>query len=263
MTTMSTTIAIASSPTHALIVDAMRQRLIEDGHEISDISWPADPGQAVAAVFVATDPPAVPSIVDGLAASATPPRVVLLSSPAAPHERSLTGDQQWFLPAERSLEASDLDWVIVRPVGLMAAAMSWRDDIVSTATVRHPLINAAYPHVHEDDVADVVAACLLTPDHDGQKLMVTGPESVTPIEQTAALSRALDRPLEIEELSDDEARERWRNAGWDEDSIELELALLNDYVDQAPRVRDTVQRVTGGNGRSFRKWAVDHVDDFR
>jgi len=256
-------IALASRPTHALITDATLRRLIEDGHEVDDISSPDDLGERATAVFLATDPPAVPSLVDALATSATQPRVVLLSSPAAPHERSLPDDQQWFLPAERSLESSGLDWVIVRPVGLMAAALSWRDDIASTGTVRHPLINAAYPHVHEDDVADVVAACLLASDHDGRKLMVTGPESVTPIEQTEALSSALGRPLVIEELSYDEARERWREAGWDEDSIELELALLSDYLDQAPQVRDTVERVTGDGGRSFREWAVDHVDDFR
>jgi hypothetical protein len=44
---------------------------------------------------------------------------------------------------------------------------------------------------------------------------------------------------------------------------DAELMLLAEFVDRAPRPRDTVQRVVGRLAVSFTRWAAEHADDFR
>jgi uncharacterized protein YbjT (DUF2867 family) len=216
----------------------------------------------VNAAVLAVPPPMVPAALEaGTTAGAG--RVVLLSSASAPWERTSPPEDQWFLPAEKATEACGLDWTIVRPAGYMGAALAWAADVRADGVVRHPHAAAAYPHVHEADVAAVAAVAALGPGHHGARYMVTGPESITPPEQAEALAAALGRPITFEELSPAEAAERWRAAGWPEDAIELELMLLAEFVDRAPRPRDTVQKVVGRPAPSFMRWAAEHADDFR
>lgn len=262
---MSGSAAVVASDPSDLIVAAVCEQPTRFGRQVTPTasdspSWGSAPPEAV---FIAVAPPDVPRVVDAMTEGCPKATAVLLSSPAAPFERSAPADQQWFLPAEKYVQASGLTWTIVRPVGLMAATLAWRPDILSSGVVRHPYGQAAYPHVHEADVGAVAAAVMVSRAHAREKLTITGPESITPVEQVLSLGTALGRRLEFEELSPTDAAQRWRLAGWDEDSIELELALLADYVDDAPRVRDTVERFTASPGLTFDRWATDHVDDFR
>jgi hypothetical protein len=92
---------------------------------------------------------------------------------------------------------------------------------------------------------------------------VTGPESITLSEQPDALAAALGRPIAFGELMPAKAADRLRGAGWPLDAIELELMLPAEFVERAPRPRDTVERVVGRPALSFRRSAVEHADDFR
>jgi uncharacterized protein YbjT (DUF2867 family) len=144
----------------------------------------------------------------------------------------------------------------------MLNSLTWAETIRAEGVVRAPYGNAAYPHVHEADVAEVAAAALLEDGHVGKKYIVSGPESITQIEQVRAISAAIGREIRFEELTPEQARKLWSKF-MPEDEIDTELMILGESVDKPKKAWPTYERVTGRPGRSYAQWAVEHANDFR
>jgi uncharacterized protein YbjT (DUF2867 family) len=144
----------------------------------------------------------------------------------------------------------------------MLNSLTWAESIRDEGVVRAPYGNAVYPHVHEADVAEVAAAALLEDGHVGKKYIVSGPESITQIEQVRAIGAAIGREIRFEELTPEQARKLWSQF-MPEDEIDTELMILGESVDKPKKVWPTYERVTGRPGRSYAQWAVEHANDFR
>jgi len=197
------------------------------------------------------------SAVLGRAVAAGCERVVTLSSASAPWERPAPRESRFFLRIEEAVEQCGAEWVHVRPVGLMAAALDWADE-VRAGTVRRGWGDSLYPHVDERDVGDVAVAALLGGVPPGSRLTLTGPAGISPRQQVAALAAALDRDVAFVGLTPAEAIARYRADGWDEDSIEIERIVWEKGLTNPPRVRRTVEQVLGHPARSFADWAGAH-----
>jgi uncharacterized protein YbjT (DUF2867 family) len=109
------------------------------------------------------------------------------------------------------------------------------------------------------DIAECVVRVLTQDGHAGRSYVLTGPQAITAVEQTAHLSRLLDLPLRHEELSPDEAR-----AGWERRyPAPVVEALLHSARRQSQgaktEVTGTVRELTGHEPRPFAAWARDHV----
>jgi uncharacterized protein YbjT (DUF2867 family) len=206
--------------------------------------------------------PATATVVAELAKKAGVRRIVVLSSASAPWEAKYHPRGLYFLLVERAVEDVGAEWTHVRPVGLMLNSLTWAETIRAEGVVRAPYGNAAYPHVHEADVAEVAAAALLEDGHIGKKYMVSGPESITQIEQARAIGAAIGREIRFEELTPEQARSLWSHF-MPEDEIDTELMILGESVDKPKKVWPTYERVTGRPGRSYAQWAVEHANDFR
>src|SRR3954466_4233714 len=59
--------------------------------------------------------------------------------------------------------------------------------------------------IHPDDIADVATAALTTRNHDGQSLVITGPEALTYGEMAATIGGVIGKRVHFEELSDKQA----------------------------------------------------------
>jgi uncharacterized protein YbjT (DUF2867 family) len=197
-----------------------------------------------------------------LAKKAGVQRIVVLSSASAPYEDMYPPGGQYFLLVERAVEGAGVEWTHVRPAGLMLSSLFWAESISAEGVVRAPYGNAGYPHVHEADVAEVATAALLKDGHVGKRYMVTGPESITQIEQVRALSVALGRDLRFEELTPEQARSLWSSFMPAAD-IDVELMVLEESVNKPTKVRKTFEQVTGHPGRTYAQWTADHAQDFR
>jgi uncharacterized protein YbjT (DUF2867 family) len=197
-----------------------------------------------------------------LAKTAGVQRIGAFSSASAPWEAKYHPRGLYYLLVERAVEASGVEWTHIRPVGFMMSALGWVESIRNEGVVRAPYGAASYPHVHEADVAEVATAALLEDGHIGKKYIVSGPESITQIEQAKAIGAAIGRELRFEELTPEEARTRW-NSFMPESEIDTELMILEESVNKPQRVWKTFEQVTGRPGRSFAQWAVEHADDFR
>jgi uncharacterized protein YbjT (DUF2867 family) len=104
---------------------------------------------------------------------------------------------------------------------------------------------------------------VLTSDgHAGKTYVVSGPQPLTIRERIATIAAALGREVTLDELTDAQARERWRAAGHSEQLIELLASWHSDPPPAARTAVDTVERVTGRPPRTFAQWADEHAAAF-
>lgn len=169
-----------------------------------------------------------------------------------------------FTELEQTVEASGLEWTHVRPGEFMLNRVDmWGHSIRSEDVVRSAHPDARGVPIHEADIAAVAAVALLTDDHIGAALTLTGPQSLTLREQVDAIAAGLGRDLRFEELTPEQARQDLLRQGVPEDVVDTELVGgLAQQVGATPEVLPTVEQVTGRPGRTLTEWAADHAGDF-
>ena len=167
---------------------------------------------------------------------------------------------------ERLLRGSGARWTSVRGGGFASNTLAWAADVRSSSVVRAPYGGIPRPYVHERDLA-AVAALALTGDArsrlDGATPEVTGPRTVSGREQVDALAAALGRPLRLEALDWDAARQDLLDTGVDPVTADSMLDTWWAMVAEPERPTDTVPRLLGRPALSYEQWARDHAEDFR
>lgn len=129
--------------------------------------------------------------------------------------------------------------------------------------VRWPYGAAARSLIHERDTAAVAVRALTGDGHGGAKYLLTGPQSLTQVEQVHTIGEAIGRPLRYEEISREVARQELLTVWGDPSFADGALDAWARFVTQPEPVTATVEAVTGAPARTFRAWAIDHADDFR
>ncbi|MFH8669592.1 NAD(P)H-binding protein [Streptomyces anulatus] len=220
--------------------------------------------RGVASVFLVTNSPTEPDDerVAAAAAAAGVRHLVKLSMMAVEEPGAddfITRRQR---ENEQAVRESGVPWTFVRPRTFMSNTLSWAPGIRSTGVVRALYGDSPVACVDPRDVAAVAVAVLTGTGHEGRAYAVSGPEAITAREQTAQLSRVLERPLRFEELGVDAAR----------------TALLAKYpppvaeafLQSAERQRagakaavvPTIQDLTGRPARPYRIWSAEHAEAF-
>ncbi|HJP76217.1 MAG TPA: NAD(P)H-binding protein [Pseudonocardiaceae bacterium] len=181
-------------------------------------------------------------------------RVVLVSSQGvatgrypADHEDAVTG--------------SGLEWTILRPGGFDSNTLQWAG-MVRERRVAAPFGDVGLPTVDPLDIAEVAAAVLREPGHQGQVYTLTGPALISPREQAAAIADALGEEVRFSELSREDAKARMAGI-MPEWVAEVTLDILGDPTPAELAVSPDVQRVLGRAARSYREWVGRNVAAFR
>jgi uncharacterized protein YbjT (DUF2867 family) len=213
---------------------------------------------------------APPSSAEGFAAAAAHAgveRVVLLSSGSV----LLPGTEHNTIAAEHraiedALAAADLPWTPVRPLVLASNTLRWAESIRSGSAVSLVYPDAITAPVHERDVAAVAVAALRTEVGDTAAddltaAMLTGPDLISQRRQVELVGQAIGRTLRVEELSPDQARERYGRFT-DPATVEAILQFQAAAADGGSPRTQTVPRVLGRPGLGFEQWARDHAQDF-
>ncbi|AEN13029.1 MULTISPECIES: NAD(P)H-binding protein [unclassified Streptomyces] len=164
---------------------------------------------------------------------------------------------------ELAIERSGLDWTFVRP-GMFAtnALWWWGESIRSEGVVRLPYPDAQNAPVHEKDMAALAVTALTEPGHSQQAYTVHGAESLTLRRQVEHIGEALGRPVRVETVSVEQAREEFAKKA----PASVAEALLGMWAaaDGVPApVSVIVERITGRPAHTFAQWVADHADDFR
>lgn len=198
---------------------------------------------------------------DDYATLDTGPDLVTLASAAGVRKVAVLWNGQQG-PVERAVEDSDLEWTHLRPVDFMSNALAWADPIRRDGLVREPFAGTRSAVVDEADVGAVSAAVLTGEGHAGKAYTLTGPEALTAPERLAAIGVAIGRELRFSELSEHQARERWRQAGHSEELIDLLADWQGRPPPEAYTVTSTVHDLLGRPPRGFADWAREHADAF-
>ncbi|MBB6635737.1 NAD(P)H-binding protein [Cohnella thailandensis] len=166
-------------------------------------------------------------------------------------------------PVEAALRASGMRWTLVKPAEFMANALAdWRDSIRENGIVREFNGDAPSARVHEGDIAAVAAEALLGDGHHGRSYPLTGPEALTRKEAVAAISAAIGKDIRFVELTEEEARQQWRDQGYDEDGVEFFVQMGMHPPEAGYTVLSTVEEVLGRPPRTFADWAIEHKREF-
>ena len=161
---------------------------------------------------------------------------------------------------ERLIEASGVAWTFLRP-GMFAknTAGWWANQIHSGNVVRWPYAAAATAPIDERDVAAVAVRSLLDSGNDRHDYVVTGPESITQLEQLQTIGQLIGRPLVFEEIS---AEAALRELPFPPPISRMLLNAWAAAVGIPAFVTSTVEDVTGQPPRTFREWVRDNIRYF-
>lgn len=231
--------------------------------------------EGVSKLFLFPRPETAAEVVD-LAKQAGVRRVVVLSAAAV----TLGFDTDHHAPVERAVEESGLEWTHVRPGEFMTNMLPiWGPMIRESRTVRYPFgDDLGTAPIHEADIADVAVVALLEDRHLGKAYTLSGPEQLTVRGQVEAIADALGEQVRYEEVSREEARDILRAmGGFAAESADLLLGFVDydggegggddGYSDQdyaeLMKPLPGYGEATGKTGRTYARWARDHVADFR
>jgi uncharacterized protein YbjT (DUF2867 family) len=162
---------------------------------------------------------------------------------------------------ERLIEDGGVEWTFLRPAGFAANTLNWAPQIRAEGVVRWVHGAARRALIDERDIAAVGVLALTGDGLIGARPVLTGPESISQVEQARLIGEAIGRPVRFEEVPDDVAR-RTILAGRPAAVAEGILAAHAAFEANPEPVTDTVARLCGRPARSFAEWAVDHAADF-
>ncbi|MGB3444741.1 MAG: NmrA family NAD(P)-binding protein [Actinophytocola sp.] len=222
---------------------------------IADVPGMLDGVDRVFLVWPFTHADDAPPIVSALASQVS--QVVFLSA------RGVSDDSPLFhARIEKLLRDSGVGTTFLRAGGFATNTLEWADQ-VRAGVVRWVYGDAGRSLIHERDIADVAVTALTSPSHLGAAYELTGPETLTQVEQVRTLGAVVGRDVRWEEMPVGEARESMLARGWDQDFLDNGLAYWASLVDEPETVTGTVEEVTGKPARTFAQWAIDHTADFR
>jgi uncharacterized protein YbjT (DUF2867 family) len=165
--------------------------------------------------------------------------------------------------AEQLAVESGLEWVSLRPsVFATNFAGMWAAQIRSGNVVSGPCAAASSAPIVERDIAAVAALALLTNDVVGQRIPLTGPQSLTNTELVDIMGSVLQRPLQYNEIPAEFVRQRFVGLGFPAEFGDAYMAMLATTIDQPAMVTDDVERILGRPAESFRRWVTEHASLF-
>jgi hypothetical protein len=91
----------------------------------------------------------------------------------------------------------------------------------------------------------------------------TGPESLTPRERIAILSRAIRRDIVFAPITHEQAVDRLMATGVSRADADYVVGWYAAPDDASTTVVDTVEQVTGRPARTFAQWAAEHAGRFQ
>jgi uncharacterized protein YbjT (DUF2867 family) len=197
----------------------------------------------------------------GAIAEAGARRIVLLSS-IGTRSRPAAISHEALRVLEVEVKRSGLPWTILQPGGFDSNAFAWLSGVRASRTVAAPFGDVAIPLVDPDDIGEVAAVALRDERHAGRVYELTGPERITPRQQTAVLTAALGVTLTFVELTRARAAEAWR-AFMPPTVIETTLDAIGSPNELERHVSADVEQVLGRPAGTFAVWAAKYAEAFR
>jgi uncharacterized protein YbjT (DUF2867 family) len=158
---------------------------------------------------------------------------------------------------------SGLDWVSLRPSAFASNfGGMWSAQIRLGDVVNGPYAAAAIAPIVDSDISAVAARALLSDDLLGQKVPLTGPQSLTNKQMVGIIGAVLGRSLRYQEIPADLVAQRFAELGLGEQFGQAYVSLLAATVGLDAVVTEDVEKILGRPAQTFEQWVVDHRDLF-
>ena len=164
--------------------------------------------------------------------------------------------------AEDAIKTSGIDWTILRCGGFATNTLAWAETIRVDRVVRAPYGQAGMALIAEQDIAAAAVRTLLDPGHAGQTYYLTGPESLTQIQQAAAIAAAIGQPVRFEELSPETFRQ-YATQRFPAPVVDDLLQGWSKSVGLAADIASDLEKIIGRPATTYTQWAVRHADAYR
>ncbi|MGW6821409.1 NAD(P)H-binding protein [Streptomyces sp. NPDC055005] len=170
-------------------------------------------------------------------------RLVLLSA-------RVWGEMPGRLATEKAVQASGLDWTILRPTWFAQnfTELDLFASLLQEGELRLPTGEGREAFVDLDDLAEVAAVALTEDGHTGRTYILSGPRPLSLADAVAEIARATNRPdLRFTPVTDQAYRDQLTAAGFPDDAAQ-ELVDLFRHIreehgaDPADGVREALGR---------------------
>jgi len=190
-------------------------------------------------------------------------RIVMLSSTTVRDQ----DEQEYALgaqhkAAEDAIKTSGIDWTILRCGGFATNTLAWAETIRVDRVVRAPYGQAGMALIAEQDIAAAAVRTLLDPGHAGQTYYLTGPESLTQIQQAAAIAAAIGQPVRFEELSPETFRQ-YATRRFPAPVVDDLLRNWAQSAGQSADIASDLEKIVGRPATTYAQWAAQHADAYR
>lgn len=220
--------------------------------------------EGVDAVFLVSfaPPQVLGELAEEMAAAGVAKVVVLSTIDTTRTEPFVEYNKQRHLAVENAVIDGGFTTVCLRPGAFARNAIRfWARQIREHRSVGLPFPESQQAPIADDDIAAVAVEALTTSALDGQKIVLTGPESLTMREQVGLVGRAINASIDITLLSDAHARALYGQV-LPPQYLDLLMAQWAFEVTEPADVTQAVQVVTGRPATAFGDWAVSHRDAF-
>jgi uncharacterized protein YbjT (DUF2867 family) len=227
--------------------------------------------QNIDAVFLVWAAPSAtaPAVIDRIAKNTS--RLVFLTAPhQTPHPffQHPNALSAMLAGIERHIESTSLDSTFIRPGMFASNSIAWWSSAFrNNEPIRWPLLQAPTAPIDPRDIAAVAAHVLTNPEthaqpHAAKNYVITGPESLTQLEQLQIISDVINRPLRCEDLTADDAR-RVLVPPFPLPVLNMLLAAWTAALGQPAYVTTTVAGLLNRPAHTFRSWAQHNSSAFR
>jgi uncharacterized protein YbjT (DUF2867 family) len=147
---------------------------------------------------------------------------------------------------------SGLEWVSLRPTVFATNYFGmWAPQVKAGDVVSGPYASASTAPIVDGDISAVAASALLTDDLVGQRIPLTGPQSLTNAELVGVIGDVLGRPLRYQEVPAELVRRRFIGIGFSPEFADAYMGLLETTLTEPALVTHDVEKILGRPPRSF------------
>lgn len=169
---------------------------------------------------------------------------------------------RWNAASEALVTGSGVPWTLLRPGRFFSNTRHWARAVRAGGPVSVGFARRPAAGIDPADVAAVALRAVADPASSaGTAPRLTGPESLTPLDELAALAEVLGRPLEAVEVPVEDVRRGMLAGGEAPEVVDAVIARTlggDEGADPSPAVADLL----GRPARRFVDWARAHAADF-
>ncbi|MCG7593412.1 SDR family oxidoreductase [Mycobacterium sp. PSTR-4-N] len=220
--------------------------------------------EGVDAVFLVSfaPPEVLPELVEHMATAGVHKVVVLSTIDTTRTEPFVAYNKQRHLAVEDAAIDGGFTTVCLRPGAFARNAIRfWANHIRAHRRVGLPFPESHQAPIADQDIAAVALHALTTSQLDEQKVVLTGPESLTMREQVGLIGRAISQSIDITVLPEPQARALYGRV-LPPRYLDLLMAQWAFEVTEPAVVTQAVPSITGRPAITFGEWAVSHRDAF-